>query len=240
VTSIRLLAPLLLFVGLACNRQPEDAGSCAEARTRYAAAVAKDDFESARAAINSIQWYCKAPDSETAPMRAAVDARQAELRRQKEEAAKPAMSAGTSASATPDAAADTPLDTSPAAMARVSAAIAQFQQLIRDRRAGGRERNEVCLAKVDARGARLEAIWAKVGGEERFRRKTRWADHAPYLGQTLDDPLTTCLMSCTDDDSPHDGSEADDWGGPAGVLKDCEQASIALSDFAADLKAGRP
>ncbi len=244
VSSARLLlAVAVLGLPAGCSRQPEDAGSCSEARARYAAAFAKADFEPARAAINSIKWYCKAPDTEIAPMRAAVDAKQAEVRKQNEEAAKPAMSASpvASGSASADAEAEAPLDVSPAAMAKVSVACAQLQQLIRERTALGRETNAACLARSDARWARINAIWDKVGGQERFdSRKTRWADRAPWLGETIATPLAQCLTSCTEDDTPHDNSEDDDWGGPGGVLQDCKHASVALSDWAADIKASKP
>jgi hypothetical protein len=134
-----------------------------------------------------------------------------------------------------------PLDNSPAGLAKVAAGIAQFQQLVQQRLALGRESNDACMAKLEARGARIEAMEAKMGGgSERLRRMTRFACCAPNLGQTVEAPVVGCLMSCTEDDTPHNGSEDDDWGGPGGLREECQQAATALADWAADLKAGRP
>lgn len=148
------------------------------------------------------------------------------------------------ASAPPKPAASTsteaPLDNSPGALAKVAAGIAQFQQLAQQRIAQGREGYDVCTAKADARSARIEAIENKMGGQQRLQaRKTRYACCAPYLGQTIDDPVVGCLMGCTNDDTPHNGSEDDDWGGPGGVREECQHALVALADWAADLKASK-
>jgi hypothetical protein len=134
-----------------------------------------------------------------------------------------------------------PLDNSSAGLAKVAAGITQFQQLVQQRLALGRESNDACTAKLDARAARIEAIENKMGGRRRLEsRTTRYACCAPNLGQTIDAPVTGCLMLCTEDDTPHNGSEDDDWGGPGGLREECQQAATALADWAADLKAGRP
>jgi hypothetical protein len=147
----------------------------------------------------------------------------------------PSASASAESEATPP-----PLDNSPAGLAKVAAGIAQFQQLVQQRLAIGRESYDACSAKLESRGARIEALENKMGGRQRLEtRKTRFACCAPNLGQTIDAPVVGCLMGCTDDDTPHNGSEDDDWGGPGGLRQECQQAATALADWASDLKAGK-
>jgi hypothetical protein len=132
-----------------------------------------------------------------------------------------------------------PADDSPAGRARVAAGIRQLQQLVQQRMELGREPNAVCTAKLDARGAQIDAIESEMGGRELLARKTRFARRAPDLDQTIEMPLVACLMSCTDDDAPRNGSEDDDYGGPGGLRHVCQQAGIALADWSEDLKAGK-
>jgi hypothetical protein len=151
-----------------------------------------------------------------------------------------------SATTTPSASASTeaespppPLDNSPAGLAKVAAGIAQFQQLVRQRLALGRESDAACMTKQEARGTRIESLENKMGGRQLLTRQTRFACCAPNLGQTIETPLVGCLMLCTEDDTPQNGSDDDDWGGPGGLRQDCQQAATALADWAADLKPGK-
>jgi hypothetical protein len=133
-----------------------------------------------------------------------------------------------------------PLDTSPAGVAKVLAGIAEFQRLVQQRLALGRESNDGCMTKQEGRSTRVESIEKKMGGRRWLEaRKTRYACCAPNLGQTIDAPVVGCLLSCTDDDSPHNGSEDDDWGGPGGLREECQHAVVALGDWSGDLKAGK-
>src|ERR1700722_7078308 len=135
---------------------------------------------------------------------------------------------------------DPPLDHSPAGIAKALAGIAEFQRLVQQRLAIGREPNAVCLSKVDARSDRFGAIEKRMGGRRWLEgRRTRYACCAPYLDQTIDFSVSACLILCTDDDTPRNGSDDDDWGGPGGLRVDCQQSVTALADWAADLRAGR-
>ena len=142
--------------------------------------------------------------------------------------------------ASTDEAPEPPLDKSPPGIAKVLAGIGELQRLVQQRLAQGREPNAACMAKLDARGDRVAAIENKMGGRRWLEeKKTRYACCAPHLGQTVDGPVVGCLMQCTEDDTPHNGSEDDDWGGPGGLREDCQHAATALADWGADLKAGK-
>ena len=148
-------------------------------------------------------------------------------------------------SASPDAPGDGRVpayeDFSRTAVKKMLAGIAQFKQLVQQRLAIGRETLDTCTSKLDARKARVGAIEdANFGGYERLtKRRTRWACCAPNIDQTIDAPVVSCLMSCTEDDTPHNGSEDDDWAGPGSLREDCQHALIALDDWAADLNVGK-
>jgi hypothetical protein len=116
-----------------------------------------------------------------------------------------------------------PASPKPAARAQALAAIAGWRNLIRHRVAVGAQSDEACDARTTAQGPKREALQSQLG-EHWLHRKTRYADHAPYLGWDVDGCLAMCL-ACT---SPGDDQP---------VPHECKMALVALDDLTVEVNA---